>query len=80
MVRVLKLVHRAIGYTITGSVAEVTTYDPMVRVLKRLNDGLQSCRNRRRYNLRPDGEGTETRRIAPGVYTLIWKLQPTTRW
>ncbi len=37
----------------------VTTYDPMVRVLKQqLHDARQA--GNAGYNLRPDGEGTET--------------------
>ncbi len=39
---------------------EVTTYDPMVRVLKRCCGGYYIVYVARCYNLRPDGEGTET--------------------
>ncbi len=42
----------------------VTTYDPMVRVLKPVKALLKQHPDTTGYNLRPDGEGTETSRIA----------------
>ncbi len=56
MVRVLKLPTLT---RVSGAEQRVTTYDPMVRVLKLLTCSVDPNLDSR-YNLRPDGEGTET--------------------
>ncbi len=57
MVRVLKLDY---PLPCTALMLYVTTYDPMVRVLKRPVLPNAVVWSTARYNLRPDGEGTET--------------------
>ncbi len=77
MVRVLKLDRTKAPALHERDV--VTTYDPMVRVLKPRESTLQSDANALGYNLRPDGEGTETPTTA-GRWPPVSALQPTTRW